>query len=60
MTAEPAGEERLAGRHRLRQVEAVEAGAPPRRLVALDDERGGVGVEAVAVRLEHAVAFSTK
>ena len=30
-------------------------GPPPRRLVALDDERRGVGVEAVAVRLEHAV-----
>jgi hypothetical protein len=42
------------------QIEAIESGPTPRRLVALDDEGRGVGVEAVAVRLEHAVGVLHK
>src|SRR5688572_29662931 len=55
MPTEPRREERLARRDRPVEVKAVEAGASPRRVVTLDDEGGGAGVEPVAVRLEHAV-----
>ena len=53
--AEPLAEQRLAGGDGLRGVHAVEARRAPRGLVALDDERRGALVEAVAVRLEDAV-----
>ena len=55
MALQPWREQRLAGRDRAVQIERVEARVPPRRFVALDDERRGLFVEAVAVRLEDAV-----
>ena len=55
MLAKPLGEHRFAGGDGGIGVHAIEPGRAPRRLVALDDERGHAIVEAVAVRLEDAV-----
>ena len=54
---EPLAEEGLARRNRARQIEPVEPRASPGRLVALDDERGRLVVESVAVGLEYAVCI---
>src|SRR5688572_3200163 len=53
VAVEPRGEQRFAGRHGAWQVEAVEAGVPPRGVVTFDDAGGRLGIEAVAMRLEN-------
>ena len=52
---EPPPEQLLTRGDRSLEIEPVEARVPPRPLIALDDERGGALIEAIAVRLEHAV-----
>ena len=55
MPFEPRRKQGFACRHRAVQIQPVEPGAAPRRLIAFDDEGGRVLVEAITVRLEHPV-----
>ncbi len=52
MPVEPRCEQEFAEGNRLRYFHSVQAGSTPGCLACLDDEGGGVGVEAIGVRLE--------
>src|SRR5205085_6606430 len=60
MPAQPLRKQRLTGSDSLLGVHLVQAGTAPRILIAFHDERGGVSVKAVTMRLKNAILVLDK